>query len=173
MSNIDLVISSLKFLGIKPDVNSYNSRFLIQKITYLAQALGMPTNYRFTIHVAGPYSKALECDYYRELNRVNSLETNYVLKSDDFMILEKIKECCTFSENPLLLECISTAVYLKMENIELQDNDIFLSIKKLKPHLGEYLTLRGITKAKELLFKPEFLTEEIKKEIQLWDRADD
>lgn len=173
MSNIDLVISSLKFLGIKPDVDSYNSRFLIQKITYLAQALGMPTNYSFIIHVAGPYSKALECDYYKEFNRVNSLETNYVLKSDNRMILEKLKDCCNFSENPLFLECISTVVFLKMENPELQDNDIFLAIRKLKPHLGEYLTLKGITKAKELLFKPEFLTEEIEKEIQLWDQADD
>jgi len=173
MSNIDKVIASLKFLNFRPNVNVYNSRFLIQKITFLAQALGMPTDYSFTIHVAGPYSKTLECDYYREMNSVNSLETDYDLKQNEADFLEKIRDCCVLSKNPLLLECMSTAVYLKTGNPDLHENELFSAIKRLKPYLGEYLTLRGMTKAKELLFKPEFLTEEIRRELDLWDKVDD
>lgn len=173
MPDIDIVIASLEFLGIRPNVENYASRFLIQKITYLAQVLGMPTNYMFTIHVSGPYSRTLTSDYYGELSRVNSLETDYVLNPEEHVFLEKIRACCSLSENPFLLECMSTAVYLRSQNLAIQDNDLFLALRGLKPHLSEYLTLEGITKAKELLFKPEYLTQEIKSELGLWDRIDD
>jgi hypothetical protein len=47
-----------------------------------------------------------------------------------------------------------------------------MSLKWLKPHIGDSDRVVGITKAKELLFKPEYLTEEIRREMDEWDRVE-
>jgi len=170
---LDKVIAILKFLDLKPDIEQYKWRFLIQKIVYLAQALGMQFGYHFTIYVAGPYSPALTHDYYNQSDRINSLQTTYNLNSEEREIIEKIKMCCNTSENPFLLECTSTIVYFMKEHPELTDDDIFARTKSLKPYLSEYACVAGVTKAKELLFKPDYLTEELRSEIEQWDRIDD
>lgn len=56
---------------------------------------------------------------------------------------------------------------------DLRDDEIFARIKQLKPYISDYICLAGMTRAKELLFREEYLTEDIKKEIDLWDRIDD
>jgi hypothetical protein len=61
---------------------------------------------------------------------------------------------------------------LKRQNPELTDDDLFVRLKWLKPHLTDADRTIGITKAKELLFKPEYLTEEIVREMDEWDRLD-
>jgi hypothetical protein len=71
-----------------------------------------------------------------------------------------------------LMEAVSTIVYLKTQNPELTDDDLFVRLKWLKPHLTDGERTIGITRAKELLFKPEYLTEEIAKEMAEWDKLD-
>jgi len=51
-------------------------------------------------------------------------------------------------------------------------NKVINKIKKVKPHLSEDEILEGINVAKRLLFKEEYLTDEIKKELELWDNVD-
>jgi len=173
MSDLDKVIASLKFLGLKPDMREYKWRFLVQKITHLAQSLGLQTHYRFTIYVAGPYSPLLASNYYDNQDKVNALETEYELTADDKSILEKIRACCDLYHDVFLMECTSTVVYFMKENPSLKDGDIIAKIHSLKPHLGDATCVIGISKAKELLFRPEYLTEELKKEIEEWDRVED
>jgi hypothetical protein len=50
--------------------------------------------------------------------------------------------------------------------------DLFVELKRLKPHLTDSDKLVGITKSKALLFKPEYLTDEIKKELDAWNNID-
>lgn len=172
-SDIDRVIASLRFLELRPNINRYIWRFLIQKIAYLAKALGMEIGYHFTIYVAGPYSTQLTHEYFDQRNRVNSLQTDYNLTPEECEVLERIRRCCDVLENPSLLECTATTVYLLKENPELTDDDIFAGIRSLKPYLSEYTLIAGMTKAKELLFRPEYLTEELRREIDQWDRIED
>jgi uncharacterized protein YwgA len=170
--SLEKVIASLKFLELQPNIESYKWRFMIQKITFLAQALGMRTNYYFTIYVAGPYSPVLASDYYRNSNRVNSLETDYDLAPEEIQILQKIRSCDNLSDNPSLIECTSTIVYLMKENPEMMDHTVLTRTRELKPYLNEYTCVTGLSKAKELLFKPEYLTEDLKQEIAEWDRIE-
>lgn len=174
MSNdLDKIIASLRFLGLRPDIHEYRWRFLIQKTAHLAQSLGLQTHYYFTIYVAGPYSPTLAKDYYGNLDRVNALETEYELTLDDKIILEKIRACCDLYEDLNLMECTATVVHLMKENPNLKDGDIIAQIHILKRHLNDATCVIGISKAKELLFKPEYLTEELKKEFKMWSDIKD
>jgi hypothetical protein len=47
-----------------------------------------------------------------------------------------------------------------------------MNLKQLKPHIGDSDRVIGITKAKELLFKPEYLSEDLKREMDEWDRLE-
>jgi hypothetical protein len=172
MNDLDKIIASLRFLNLKPNMREYKWRFLVQKIAHLAQSLGLQTRYYFTIYVAGPYSSTLTRDYYGNQERINSLETEYQLTPDEQKILEKIGACCNLYEDMLLMECTSTVVYLMKENPNVKDGDIIAKIHALKPYLGDATCVIGISKAKELLFKPEYLTQELKREIDAWSKID-
>lgn len=172
VNNLDKVIASLRFLDLKPDINTYKWRFIVQKTTHLAQCLGLQTKYWFTIYVAGPYSPQLAGDYYHNQAKVNALETEYALVASEEKALMKIKECCNLYEDMSLMESTSTVVYLILENPNLRDGDIIARMHILKPHISESTRIISISKAKELLFKPEYLTENLKKEIDAWSKID-
>lgn len=168
--DFDKVIASLKYLDARPYIREYRWRFLIQKITFLAQALGCNTNYNFTMYVAGPYSHALAVDYYSQEAALSSLQTDYELTQEDIRHLEKIRECCDLLEELSLLEATSTMVHLMAGLSTFSDDDVFSNAKSYKPFLSDSILVIGMTKAKKLLFKEEYLTEELKEEMDLWDR---
>jgi uncharacterized protein YwgA len=82
-SNIDKLIAGLKYLEInskiKDKVKDYRGRFYTQKTAFLAQALGIDITYPFTPYVSGSYSHQLACDYYTNVEQVESLNTNHEL----------------------------------------------------------------------------------------------
>ena len=176
MSSIDKVVACLKYLGVSPKIRDknkdYRGRFFTQKTTFLAKALGMNLDYSFTPYVSGPYSHDLACDYYSNADKVESLTSNYQLSNKEIDILEKIKGCSGLYDSMTLMEATSTAVYLKQHLPQLSDDDLFAELKRLKPHLTDSDKLIGITKSKALIFKREYLTEEIKKELDAWDNID-
>lgn len=172
--NLDKVIACLKFLNLKPSMQEYKWRFLTQKTAFLAKVLGIDISYSFTIYVAGPYSRELNFDYYpyEEKLRINNLQTNYVLNPSDIGILERIRDCCDLYEDQRLMEATSTIVFLMKESPGLSDDDLFEFMRVLKPHIRDADRIIAITKAKELLFKDEYMTEEIAREMEEWDRID-
>ncbi len=173
MANFDKVISSLRYLGLHPTPTAdYNSRYLIQKITYLNQALGMDTDYQFIIHVAGPYSQQLSGNYYSQSFRLNRLESPYHLTRADETRLDRIKNCCGILENSFLMEATSTFVYLVKSGIT-QDDELIRAIRGLKPHLNYETIIIGLSRMKELLFKEEYLTEELKRESDQWESQEE
>ena len=176
MSNIDKVIACLKYLEISPKIKDkdkdYRGRFFTQKTAFLAKALGMNLTYSFTPYVSGPYSHDLACDYYANANEVESLSSNYELSSQEVQLIDRIKGCFGIYDSMTLMEATATTVYLKQQKPQLSDDDLFVELKRLKPHLTDSDKLIGITKSKVLLFKPEYLTDEIKKELDAWDNID-
>lgn len=174
-TNLDKVIACLKYLRLTPNTYYYTWRFLIQKIAFLAKALGMEISYHFTIYVAGPYSRELNLEYFPDetKTKINNLQTDYVLQESDIAILEKIKNCCNLQGEQNLLEATSTIVYLMKQKPNISDDELFIQMKWLKPHIRDTERIIGITKAKELLFKDEYMTKEIKREIDEWDKIDE
>jgi uncharacterized protein YwgA len=175
-ANIDKLIACFKYLELSPKIKDkikdYRDRFFTQKTAFLAKTLGMDLNYPFTVYVSGPYSHSLACDYYANADKVESLNTDYKLSPQEIEVLEKIKNCSGLYENMSLMEATSTIVYLKKQNSQLDDDDLFVELKRLKPHLSDSDKLIGITKSKGLLFKAEYLTDDIKTELGIWDKID-
>ncbi|MHA1729401.1 MAG: hypothetical protein ACTSWY_11800 [Promethearchaeota archaeon] len=172
--NIKKVIAILKHLGIRPDINVYQWRFFIQKITQISKSLGISLNYDFSIYLAGPYSRILTKDYYLYSDSVNHLLTDYTLTQEEVIISDNIKE--NLLNEPikkLFLEAVSTIVYLKKNSPELTDDQIFKTVKSIKAYLNDSTIVIALNKTKELLFQSEFLTPEIQQEIDEWDSIDD
>lgn len=55
---------------------------------------------------------------------------------------------------------------------DFEDDALLLTLKQLKPHLGDSDLVVAITRAKEALFKPEYMTNEIMQEMDEWDRLE-
>lgn len=180
-NDLKKIIACIKHIGLKKiDINDYAWRFFIQKMTFLAQTMGLSTNYYFTINIKGPYSRDLTCDYYQNNFQVNSIKTDYELSQEEKEIIEKIEKNVfgdiktrdDINGKMHLFESVSTVAYLMQESTNPPEDQIFLKTKMLKPHLNDEQIVIGINKAKNLLFKSEYLTDELKKEIELWDRID-
>jgi uncharacterized protein YwgA len=171
-TNLDKVIACLKYLEVPDKIGTYRGRFYTQKTAFLAKALGIGITYPFTVYVAGPYSPNLTCEYYANSHKVELLETNYELSHPETEILDKIKLCKGIYQNMSLMEATSTIVYLRKETPTLSDDDVFVQLKRLKPYLNDSDRLIGITRSKEMLFRPEYLTDEIKREMELWDNIE-
>ncbi|MHA1730042.1 MAG: hypothetical protein ACTSWY_15135 [Promethearchaeota archaeon] len=174
------IISALKYWKIhleRPD-RVYISRFKIQKLTYLCKLMGIPLNYQFTLYLSGPYSTKLTQDYFNAPQLVETLETDYVFDDKDIEILDKINEYVLI--HPInntyeseFLEAVSTILYLKNRYPIMLDDEMFAKIKEIKQHIKDSIIVIAINTVKKLLFKPEFLTEEVQKEIDNWDKAED
>lgn len=174
------IISALKYWNIyldRPD-RDYVSRFKIQKLAYLCKSMGIPLNYNFTLYIKGPYSTGLSQDYFKEPQLIETLETNYVLNEKDLEILDKINEYVLI--HPItnnfefeFLEAVSTARYLKNRYPDMLDDEIFAKIKEIKQHLKDSIIVIAINTVKKLFFNSELLTEEVRREIDIWDKAED
>ena len=176
------IIAILKYLGFSiesadsPEI-SFNSRFKIQKIAYLCKGLGIDLYHEFSIWVHGPYSHVLALDYYNYPDAVVNLDTDYDLDDHERKIVDKIQEkvldhyLAEEYENELL-EAVSTLVYLREEDLGISDDDLIVKVKKMKPHLKESMIIISNNISKELTFKPEYLTKELRKELDIWDKID-
>ena len=174
------IISALKYWNIylKRPNRDYGSRFKIQKLAYLCKSMGIPLNYQFTLYISGPYSTGLTQDYYKEPQLIETLETDYILNEDDLEILDKINEYVlihpvTNDYESEFLEAVSTVHYLKNKDPAMLDDEIFAKTKEIKQYIKDSIVVIAINTVKKLLFKPEFLTEEVQKEIDIWDKAED
>ncbi len=75
-----------------------------------------------------------------------------------------------FSE---FLETLATIIYIKKKYPSFLDDDLFVYTKEEKPYLKDWMIIIGINVVKKILFSPDFLTEDVKREMELWDLEDD
>jgi len=70
-------------------------------------------------------------------------------------------------------EILEVASVIIEKNLTYEDIEkVINEIQGIKPNLSEEEILEAINMAKNLLFKEEYLTDEIKKELKLWDNVD-
>jgi len=165
------VISLFKYWDVHPDISQFEWRFKIQKFARIAEVLGFPLSYSFSIYLKGPYSCELTRDYYSHEDAVRTCASDYVLSPSEVKIAQKLKPYLTTDLQGL--EAISTLVHLKQNLPELTDDEFFITIKNLKPYLSDSTVVIARNEVKKLLFDPSFLTPEIQQEIADWDQFDD
>ena len=131
--------------------------------------MGMELNYNFHLWKHRPYSSSLAKDYY-DINNDNHNFNNsgYIIPEREKIILDKFINI--FDTNIIQMESASTIMLLNLtyEDVELVEK----KMKEIKPHLSDMDIINGQNKAKELLFKDEFLTDELKSEMMELDNID-
>jgi len=67
-------------------------------------------------------------------------------------------------------KALESTVIIIRENLTYSDIDeVIEKVRKINPHLSEFDIISGINLAKRLLFKKEYLTDEIKRELKMWN----
>ena len=177
------VIAILKHLNLnlkdpKLTIN-FQTRLVIQKIVFLSKFMGIKLNrYNFSLYKNGPYSPDLTADYYQNNDLIITLVSDVHLTSKEKEVVDNINDLIlnhylnNFHQADFL-EAISTAYYFKYYNEALLDDEIFEKTKAEKPYISDKIIVIALNTIKKLLFKPEYLTEDIKKELALWDNIND
>jgi len=182
MDDFEKLLIALKYWNLKlnnpSDEENYQERLILQKLTFLIKSLGIKMYYSFSLYKSGPYSPDLTQDYYNNSWRVVNLDTHIKPFPREIKIFKQIKDII-FS-HPLyekysasLLEAITTAYYIKEVNPNIIDDEVFMRTKEEKPYLSDKFVIIAINIVKKLMFKSEYVTDDIKEELRLWDNADD
>jgi len=177
LDDLEKVIAGLKYWNLILDpVNSYENRFLLQKLTFLSQSLGMKLSYNFGLYVAGPYCSQLADDYYKHSNRITSLQTDYRTTKKENEIFMKIKRYVidrqVNEKRMSFIEGVATIQKLYLDGHATTEEELHYKTKEIKPHLSDYIIIIALNAVKQLNFKSEYLTDELKEEFDLWDRID-
>ncbi|HIH22734.1 TPA: hypothetical protein HA238_03335 [Candidatus Micrarchaeota archaeon] len=152
MGDLKRAIAYLKELGFKPNIDKFQDRLVIQKTVCLLEMMGMKMNYPFSLYVRGPYSPNLTVDLYSQKAAVNKLKTDYSPNDEEKKNLQTFSEISNNLE-PAVLEIMSTYAFL-IQDPENNEKQAIIKLKKLKSFYSEGRIAMGISKAKQLLFKP-------------------
>jgi uncharacterized protein YwgA len=140
--NIAALLSSL---NLDFDIHNVASRKLLQKLVYLAQALGLPVYYSFNWYLHGPYSPRLTKDYYdlkSHLEMGESIATyklaeKYSQISRSVLSLLDAKPADTALED--WAELLASLSFLRTESG--YDNKTAREfLAKKKPHVADHFT---------------------------------
>lgn len=170
MGDIRKVIACLKELGLKkPTIDNFQDRLVIQKVVYLLQLKGIKMGFNYGLYIRGPYSPDLSKELYSHEHELNKFITDTKLTQKELEEVHELKEL--LEPKPGLLEVAATYAYFAYS----QRQDPTTATKNVRTMKGFYPEAQisiGISRAKQLLFKPsEKELEEMKKEHELWERA--
>lgn len=168
---MDKLVSAIRYVGLKPNIDEYEWRFRIQKLAFILEVLGFGIEYKFFLHKEGPWSPDLNKAYYDQKSVYESDEKAFELKDDDIRTLDRVKESIDFVFSPhQVIEGTATALFL-YENAgnKIDDSELSEKLKQKKSHLSNSDIVLSINNMKKLLFKDEYLTSDIKKEISEWE----
>ncbi len=160
------LIAYLKYLGFRFNTSDFDSRFNVQKIAFILKSMGIDVNYRFHLWKHSPYCTLLSDDYYKYNTHFS--DSDYIISKNEKRILNRFSKIMDMDQK--LLESVSTIILLDLvySNVGV----VIKKIKEIKPHLSDIEIIDGQNRAKELLFKDEFLTEELRNQILEWEQID-
>lgn len=173
------LLKNLEFYFEDPSKDrNYETRFLLQKLTYIAKSLGMDISYDFGLYLNGPYCPSLADDYYNNPHLVITMDSPYSLNTQESEISQIIKN--KILSHPLnqnhqseFLEAIATILFLKQEDPDLLDDEVFQRVKEIKEYISDKILIIALNTVKKLNFKEKYLTKDIQEKLELWDRAED
>jgi uncharacterized protein YwgA len=152
---VNKLIAYFKYLGFRFNTSDFDSGFNVQKIAFILKSMGIDVNYRFHLWKQGPYCTLLSDDYYKYNAQFS--DSDYIISGDEKKILNRFSKIMDIDQK--LLESVSTIILLGL--VYSSVGVVINKIKGIKPHLSDIEIIDGQNRAKELLFKDEFLTEEL------------
>ncbi len=167
MERLDKLIAYLKEFGLKPKIDNFESKLIIQKAVCLLELQGANIGYGYSLYVRGPYSPELTQELYKHKQQIQNLDTDYSLTRKDRNMAKKIKELTDFS--PSMLEIVATYAFLAKSG--LSPIDATNRLRKLKPFYSPAQITIGINRAKELFPPSAKEVEDMLKEFRAWDQA--
>ncbi len=168
--SLNKVIACLKGIGLKPKVDDFQNRLVIQKAIYLLKLKGIDPGFDYNLYVRGPYSPDLTKEVYDHKSAVEELKTSTRLSNAEAGMVGEFKEL--FSDfKPSILEVAATYAFFAFERK--QDPITALqNVKRMKSFYSGAQIAVGVSKAKEFLFKPsEKQLADMKEEARAWQDA--
>lgn len=150
----------LDALGCEINMNSFDSRLMLQKCTYLLQACGVNLGYGFNWYLRGPYSSYLaDVGFYasREIDTVTKKMQNVKLKK---WAVDRINVCkkLIYNSRPKnvsaldWVELLASLYYLKNDTAEGKrvntSNELLTLLKDKKSWYDDDVISYAITKLK-------------------------
>ncbi|MEK6954350.1 MAG: hypothetical protein AABX01_05045 [Candidatus Micrarchaeota archaeon] len=167
MERLDKLIAYLKEFGLKPKVDNFESKLIIQKAVCLLELQGAQLGYGYSLYVRGPYSPELTQEMYANKQKIQNLETGSSLTSKEENMAKKIKEFTDLI--PSMLEIVATYAYLVKSG--LNPSEATTRLRKLKPFYSASQIIMGINRAKELFPPSAKEVDDMLKEFREWDLA--
>lgn len=168
--NLNKVIACLKEIGIKPKVDDFQNRLIIQKSIYLLKLKDIDFGFAYNLYVRGPYSPDLTKEIYDHKSIVENLKTTSKLDSSESKKIKEFKELF-HAPRPSILEVAATYAYFAFEQ-EQDPITALQNVKRMKSFYSEAQIAVGVSKAKEFLFRPSAKElAEMKKEAKPWQDA--
>ncbi len=121
----------LKFNILGDSDESFNNRFRIQKLVFLARYFGLDFEYNYRIYLHGPYSSRLADDYFKLAKDVNPDNINKKINDNQF----KKDEFFSFVQNrdDEWLEACSTL--LSLADVYSTKEDLLSRVYEIKAHI--------------------------------------
>ena len=169
MDEIEKVIAAFREMKFRPNIDDFQDRLIAQKINCLLNLSGVNTGFECNLYIRGPYSPQLADALFTNRERVETLQSSVVFRSEE---KEKIKELKSiFGTNASHLEIGSTYGYLTMK-MHMPPMEAIKTVKSMKSFFTEAQIAVGISKAKEFLITPTKDVEaEVIAESEMWNKA--
>lgn len=172
MGNLNKAITCFSILGIKPRLDNFQSKLVMQKTVYLLQQMGLNMGFDYGFHIRGTYSPTLTAALYDNRKQVEAGSNGEKLSDKEIRLVEEFKEEME-GLDPAVLEIAAAYAYFFKEQ-GMSAHDATIKTKEAKPFFTEMQFVKGINRGKALVFKPtkEDLAE-LKKEMAPWEAASD
>jgi len=138
MSSKGKLVECLKRLGIKPKLETFGERKLLQKLVYLLQVSGVRLNFHYNWYLHGPYSPSLTRTLY-EIVESGSLP-HEELSNSDIARIDKLRSFLGEDINsPDRLELLVSIHYLRerARTIGASDAEVTTLIQNAKPYFSQ------------------------------------
>ena len=169
MSDFGRFAAYLKFMGIKLDADSFDSRIRMQKLAYLLGILsGKEFTKDFSMYIRGPYSKEL-ADYYYG-NKHQSREKLPKIDSAFEKELDRVR----FVKDLTTKQLEIMATLQRLREVGNDEDDAIKKILVMKPYLNIEEVMNGLNNLKGFMLKEtdrKRILEEMKGEYALYENA--
>ncbi|MFH0890066.1 MAG: hypothetical protein V1836_02890 [Candidatus Aenigmatarchaeota archaeon] len=120
------------------NINNYDDRLTIQKLTCILQSAGIKLGYDFDWHLRGPYSSSLAKDAFG-FYQGNKQPQEYNFSDQDKEKIDKIKDYFSSEvSDPSKVELFGSILFLHTDrSIPLSDDSLIGIVKSLKPWYDE------------------------------------